>query len=274
MSDTTSNLTPSAPSTEPPSGPAAPAPSTSPPSGPAAPVAPAAPVPSTSPSSDATLRHSLRRFSTGLIAYGVIGLVVAAIGLGMLLYVGNRVAGLAERTTTRIDSIATTLDKTATALSDAGNTADSFAQTLDRTPPAVRQAADMVGNLEDDLLAIQGQLAAFSILGANPLSKVAEVFGSISSNIEGLDTRLTSIAESLEGNRGALLTNADSLRALGTQIQSVSDDLRSGVVKESLADVQLILTVLFVLLVAWTAVPAAGALWIGWYLRRELPESL
>jgi antibiotic biosynthesis monooxygenase (ABM) superfamily enzyme len=54
----------------------------------------------------------------------------------------------------------------------------------------------------------------------------------------------------------------------------VADDLRTGIVQDSLADVQLILTVLFVLLVAWTAVPAAGALWIGWWLRRELPPMV
>ena len=109
-----------------------------------------------------------------------------------------------------------------------------------------------------------------SIFGTQPLGRVAEVFGSIAGDIEGLDTRLTSIADLLDENKDALLTNADLLRALGTQLATVADDLRTGIVQDSLADVQLILTVLFVLLVAWTAVPAAGALWIGWWLRREL----
>lgn len=238
------------------------------------PVTPSPAAAAAAPSSDTTLRHGLRRFSTGLIVYGVIGLLVAAIGLGLLLYVGNRVGGLAERTSARVDSIVATLDRTATVLDDAGATAVSFAQTLERTPPAVRQAADTVGNLEGDLQSIQSELAAFSILGANPLSRVAAIFGNVSSNIEGLDTRLNSVADSLDENKSSLLTNADSLRALGAQLQSISDDLKTGVVKESLADVQLILTVLLVLLVAWTAVPAAGALWMGWWLRRELPESL
>ena len=225
------------------------------------------------PSPDATLRHGLRRFSTGLLVYGVIGLAVAAIGLVLLLYVGNRVGGVAERTSARVETIIATLDKTAKALSDAGDTAVSFSVTLERTPPAVRQAADTVGNLQDNLRTIQSQLAGISILGTQPLGRVAEVFGSIASDIEGLDTRLTSIADSLDANKSALLTNADSLRALGTQLSAVADDLRTGVIEDSLADVQLILIVLFVLLVAWTAVPAAGALWIGWWLRRELPTT-
>lgn len=238
------------------------------------PVTPPPAADPTAPSPDTTLRHGLRRFSTGLIVFGVIGLLVAAIGLGLLLYVGNRVGGLAERTSTRVDSIVATLDRTATVLDDAGATAVSFAQTLERTPPAVRQAADTVGNLQGDLNSIQSELASFSIFGANPLSRVAAIFGNVSSNIEGLDTRLNSVADSLDENKSSLLTNADSLRALGTQLQSISDDLKTGVVQDSLGDVQLILTVLFVLLVAWTAVPAAGALWMGWWLRRELPESI
>jgi hypothetical protein len=225
------------------------------------------------PSPDATLRHGLRRFSTGLLVYGIVGLIFAAIGLGLLLYVGNRVGGLAERTSTQVESIIATLDRTATALGDAGDTAVSFSVTLERTPPAVRQAADTVGNLQDDLLTIQSQLAGISILGTQPLGRVAAVFGSIAGDIEGLDTRLTSIADSLDDNKDALLANADSLRALGTQLSAVADDLRTGIIEDSLADVQLILTVLFVLLVAWTAVPAAGALWIGWWLRRELPAT-
>jgi hypothetical protein len=239
----------------------------------ASPTSPPPPSPPAAASPDATLRHGLRRFSTGLIAYGIVGLVIAAIGLVLLLYVGGRVDALADRTSARVETVITTLDRTATVLQDAGDTAVSFSQTLERTPPAVRQAADTVGNLQDDLRSIQGQLAAFSILGANPLTRVSEVFGSIAANIEGLDTRLVSIADSLDENKASLLTNAASLRALGTQIDAIADDLRTGVVEDSLADVQLILTVLFVLLVAWTAVPAAGALLIGWWLRGELPPQ-
>ncbi len=237
-------------------------------------IPPPPPALPAAPSPDATLRHGLRRFSTGLIVYGVIGLAFAAVGLVLLLYVGNRVGTLADRTSTQVETIISTLDRTATALQDAGDSAVSFSVTLERTPPAVRQAADTVGNLQDNLLTIQQQLAALSIFGTQPLGRVAEVFGSIAGDIEGLDTRLTSIADSLDENKDALLTNADSLRALGTQLATVADDLRTGIVQDSLADVQLILTVLFVLLVAWTAVPAAGALWIGWWLRRELPPMV
>ena len=40
------------------------------------------------------LRGGLRRLSRGLIAYGIVGLVVAAIGFGALVWVNSRVSSL------------------------------------------------------------------------------------------------------------------------------------------------------------------------------------
>jgi hypothetical protein len=227
----------------------------------------AAPPP---PGPDATLRGGLRRLSTGLIAYGVIGLIIAAIGLVLLLYVGNRAGQLADRASTQVETAIQTLDRASVALTDAGATASSFASTLAETPPAVQQAADTVGSLQSNLRAIEGQLGAVSVLGAQPLAGVASRFGAVATQLEGLDARLATIATSLSDNQGKLETNAGSLGALGAQLGSVADQLRTGVVQDSLADVQLLLTLFFLLLVIWTAVPAAGALWIGWWLRRDV----
>jgi hypothetical protein len=243
---------------------------TSPLASPPGPTAAVSPTPTT-PGPDLNLRSGLRRFSTGLIVFGVAGLIVAAIGLAMLLYVGGRIGTVAERTSTQVETVIATLDRTSTALSDAGDTALSFALTLERTPPVVRQASDTLSNLQGNLRSIQQQLGAVSVLGARPLSGVSSIFGDMATQIEGLDVRLEGLAASLDDNKAALLANADSLSAIGVQLGSVADDLRTGIVQDSLSDVQVVLTVLLFLLVAWTAVPAAGALWIGWWLRRELP---
>jgi hypothetical protein len=208
-----------------------------------------------------------------MIAYGLIGLAIAVIGLAALLWVGGRVGGLADRTSVQVESIIATLDKTATALDDAGTSAVSFAVTLERTPPIVRQAADTIGNLQGNLRAVEQQLASFSILGNQPLSEAARLFGQMATDLDGLDTRLDSLAIALDDNKASLLANAESLRALGVEIEGLADDLRTGIVEDSLADVQVIVTVLILVLVAWTAVPAAGALGVGWWLRRELAAA-
>lgn len=219
-----------------------------------------------------SLRGGLLRLSTGLIAYGLIGVAVTVIGVFALLWVGGRLGAIAERTGDQVESIVATLDSTAIVLDRAGTSATSFAGTLERTPPAVRQTAVTVANLRANLVLVEGQLSAISILGSRPLANVADLFGQMATDLEGLDTRLETIATDLDDNRTALNANAASLQSLGTKLEDVADDLRGGVIEDSFADVQLILTVLSVLLIAWTALPAAAALGLGWWIRRELRD--
>ncbi len=219
-----------------------------------------------------TLRRGLRRLSTGLIVYGLVGVALALIGAFALSWVGGRVGAVADRTGEQVESIVSTLDETAVVLSSKGTSATSFSGTLERTPPAVRQTAQTVANLRANLILVEGQLAAINILGARPLADAANLFGQMGVDLEGLDTRLEVIAADLDANREALLDNSTNLQSLGTELDGVADDLRGGTIEESLADVQLILVVLSVLLVVWALLPAAGALGLGWWLRRELRD--
>ena len=219
-----------------------------------------------------TLRRGLRRLGLGLIAYGIIGLVLALVGALALVWVGGRVGGIAYRTGEQVEAIVSTLDQTALVLSSMGTSATSFAGTLERTPPAVRQTAQTVGNLRENLVLVESQLSAINILGARPLANAANLFGEMATDLEGLDSRLEVIAADLDNNREALLDNSTKLQALGTELEGLADGLRGGVVEESMADVQLILAVLSVLLVVWLAFPAVGALGLGWWIRRELGD--
>ena len=219
-----------------------------------------------------TLRGGLRRLSTGLILYGVIGLVLALVGGFALSWVGGRVGGIADRTSEQVESIVDTLDQTALVLGSMGTSATSFSGTLERTPPAVRQTAQTVANLRANLILVQGQLGAINILGARPLADAANLFGQMAADLEGLDTRLETIATDLDNNRAALIDNSARLKTLGTELGGVADGLRAGPIEESLDDLQLILVVMSILLIVWTALPAAGALALGWWLRRELRD--
>lgn len=232
----------------------------------APPIAPLPPA----PAGTSELRPAFRRLGTGLLVYGTIGLILAILSLLAMLYVGNRIGSLAERTSAQVETIIATLDDTSVVLTDAAATARSFAGTLERTPSTIQSAADTIGSVRSQLESVSSQLGLFSILGANPLSGVATIFGSIADGLEGLDTALSTVAADLGDNQDKLLTNAESLDALGLRLATVADELREGVVQDSLADVQFIATLLGLMFVIWTAVPAIGALFLGTWLRREL----
>src|SRR4029079_10633621 len=69
------------------------------------------------------MRPGLHRLANGLVAYGVIGLIVTLLGLAALLWVGGRIGDLSDRAASRINQVADTLDSTAQALTDASDTA-------------------------------------------------------------------------------------------------------------------------------------------------------
>jgi hypothetical protein len=219
------------------------------------------------------LRGGLGRLSRGLIAYGIIGLIVAVLSLGVLFYVNARIAAAGERVGTTVGQLATTMDRTAKVLHDASTTAQTFKVTLDRTEQAVSAAADTIIAVRTNLKTLESVLQAVNILGVSPLGPAAGAVGGIATAIEGLDSRLTAIADGLAANRDSLAANATSLGQLGDSTAALAERLRSGVVEDSLADVQLVTLAMLLAMTVWGVVPALGALVFGVWLRRELERS-
>jgi hypothetical protein len=219
------------------------------------------------------VRGGLRRVAHGLIAYGIVGLVVAAICLVALIWVNGRIGGLRAEAETTVGNLATTMERTANALHDASTTAQSFTVTVQESAQAVSSAAATITEVRTGLGSLEAQLRAVSILGAQPLSATADAVARIDASLEGLDTRLDGIAAGLEGNRDALARNATSLGQLGDSVEAMATRLDSGVIEDSLGDIQMVVVVLLLMFTAWSLVPAVGALVAGIWLRRELDRS-
>ena len=215
------------------------------------------------------LRDGLRRLSTGLVAYGVVGMTLALAGLIAFAWIGARVASVADSVDADVRQLTTALDRSADALHDAADSAVSFSTTLDRTPPSVRQSAETIRNLRPNLLEIEAQLGSISILGTEPLAVPARLFGEMARDLEGLDTRLDSIADDLQRDRTALGANAGSLRQAGDEAALLAERLRAGSIQDDVGDVRTVLLVLTLLFVASMAVPAVGALLLGLWLRQR-----
>lgn len=220
------------------------------------------------------LRGGLRRLGTGLIAYGVIGLVVAAIGLGGLVWVNGRFSAIRDEVDATLVQRATTLRLAAGVLRDASTAAQSFTGTLDQTALAVSAAAGTIVEVRSDLTAVEAQLRSINIFGATPLSTAADDIGRIAASMEGLDTRFIAIADSLRGDGVALSTNSTSLRRLGDSGDALAARLDAGVIGDSLGDIQRIMSVTLLVLTIWLVVPALGAIALGIWLRREVPGGI
>jgi hypothetical protein len=219
------------------------------------------------------LRDGLRHLATGLIAYGAVGLVVAAIGVGTVMLVNERVGAIREGVEATLVQEAAVIGLAAEVLHDAATTAQSFTVTVDQSSLAVASAAGTITELRSDLVALEDQLRSVKILGATPLATSADAVGRIVTSIAGLDTRLSLIADGLEGNRIALSGNATSLEQLAGSTEDLAAQRRSDDRGERLGEIQQLTSMALLVLAAWSAVPALGALILGIWLRRKLGAS-
>jgi len=135
------------------------------------------------------------------------------------------------------------------------------------------EAADTIRSVRTNLETLENVLNTINILGLTPLGPAADAVGGIADSIEGLDTRLAGIADGLDANRGALDSNAASLGRLADSTADAAERLRSGVVEASLDDVQVVIAIMLLMFVVWSAVPAVGALVFGVWLRREVRRA-
>lgn len=215
----------------------------------------------------------LRRLATGLIAWGVVGLLVAAVGSVALVGVAGRVGTLGDRIATDVERLGVLLERTGSALDDAARTAAGFSGTVDRTGPAVRQAATAIRDIGPQLRDLETAAASINIFGSRPLAPLGGLFGQIAGELAGLDVQLDAIADDLGRNRTVLATNAQSLAALGDEVGALRDRLAGGTIEAGIDDARWLIVVTLALFVAWAALPAAGALALGIWLRRLLESA-
>jgi hypothetical protein len=214
-----------------------------------------------------------RALSRGLIAYGVVGLLVAAIGLGSMVWVNGRISHVRAEARTTVAQLAGTIELAAIVLRGASATADSFSGTVEGSGRAVVAAAGTIAEVRSDLASVESQLRSVNIFGATPLASAADAIARIAASMEGLDTELPLIADDLDANRDALARNADTLAELATGAASLADRLDPSTGQDSLDDVQRVMAVTLLMFAAWAFVPALAALALGIWLWRRVGRA-
>jgi len=214
--------------------------------------------------------HQLRTLSTGLIVYGVVGIVLAVVMLGAVVAVGNRLDGIAGKMSSRLTTISATVDRTATALEHAGTTSQSFAGTLDQAGPTLTQVDTALSDVVSTLQELQTTSAALTFLGQQPLASLSGRFGQIATQLGTLQTQVGTLGSNLGDNKTNLVALGASLTDLAGQLRQVDDVLGSGEIESSLSDIVTVVRAALALLAVWFAVPAIAALGFGIWVRRQV----
>lgn len=217
-------------------------------------------------------RGAWRLLGIGLIAYGVIGLVV----LGL---VGTALAAPIKQ----LDSITSSVEEQRTAALDS---LERASDTIDRTADAVRgmdlsladakAATDRSSGIAIGVATSMNQLAdsmTLTIFGVQPLISLQPGFASSASQLNLLADDLKTISTALESNRGDALTVAQSLGELSTSLERLTTAVRAGPHLELAAASVDTVRLGVLALLAWLAVLALGSIGAGvgcWWYARQL----
>ena len=220
-------------------------------------------------------RRGLWRLANALIVYGVVGLLVAAIGLAALVGSSGQIGSLGERIVADAVSLDAIVVLTADVLDDAATTVGTLGPTVERTSATVSNAAAALRDIEPRLRDVEAQANAFEIFGQRPVASLGQLFGQIATDISSLPDQLDGIATELGRNQAALTANAGSLRALANVVRAYKDRLKPEAIDAGLDESRRQLLFTLALFIGWTAVPAVGSLVVGRWIRRLVqPERL
>jgi hypothetical protein len=210
---------------------------------------------------------SRRRLGLALVAYGVVGIVLAVVIAGTGLWAALRVddvsARIESQRTELVAAVATTTDLVGT-----------LADTLDRARPGLEQvtiSASRLSTLADQISTTADDLAGrldVRILGLQPFAGMSTQVRGIADQTRGLQGDLATIAPAITAASDGTGSIADGLRALETRLGTLEARMSALGPFDEYGRWLFIGLVLVVLLDVWLAIPAALALVIGRRLRR------
>ena len=194
-----------------------------------------------------------RRLAWGLIAYGVVGLVVV---------VGGAIVGL--QAAGRVERMASAADDALVAAARSTRAAATSFTSIDGSLANAQLSADQAAVLADEASGTLDALAAsmrLSIFGSQPLLPMAAEFETSADQAAELAVTLESVGGSLDATRGDA---AD----IGLELESLAGELEAVRSADSEAGAAAPIGLFIGLLLAWLAVPAVAALVFGVSLLR------
>jgi hypothetical protein len=218
-----------------------------------------------------------RRLGSGLVAFGVVGLIVTVIlavtwlaGLIALQDLDDQLEADRVAVATALANTAALMDSTATALEDVTGSMGNMGA-------ALTDASDLLDRLASTTDSLATSLNV-SILGQQPFAGAAENLESIAADLETFAGHSAALAEDLETLEPSLASLAGDLRTVQESVATLATRVEDFGSVERLVGFVRIYVLLSAALAVWLAVLAGGCIWAGRQLRRaavtEIGETI
>lgn len=208
-----------------------------------------------------------RRFGTALVAFGVVGVILAGAVAVALVLGGLSVRSLADDLEADRLALVESLESASGSMGNAATSTANAQETLGSTETAIRDANETLADLATSVDSLAGALD-FEVLGQQPLAGAAASFAGLADTIRGFSDDLDAIAVDLVANQDDLERMAEGLRDLETRLTALATRVAAFDRTDEFVAMAAWSFVLLGAVAAWIA--AAGALiaWVGWRLRQ------
>ncbi len=167
----------------------------------------------------------LRSAALALVAYGVLGLVIAAAMLIVGISTFNQVASLQHTLESERASLVQSIQTVSATLHDTAGATTNFQQSIDQARAAADQASSLANSSAGTFRQLGAEAGAISVLGVQPLAGVAPEFSTSADQLQQLAISLGSARDALSQNGGDVGRVGGDLNRLQGQLDNVATSL-------------------------------------------------
>lgn len=211
----------------------------------------------------------VHRFGTGLLVFGLVGLLLAgAVAIGLVAgaaSVRSLEGSLEDDRNAAIEALGTvslSLGHASQATGNLGTTLDTTRSTLQTTSTTLDTFADTSDALASGL--------GFSVLGQQPLAGAASKFAVLADQLRTFSGSTAKLANDLGRNQQDLVEITTDLQELQREVDQLSGRLEDFDGMSRLVDLFSWGLLLLAGLATWVAAAGALCAWVGWRLRKPL----
>jgi hypothetical protein len=215
-----------------------------------------------------------RRAARLLLAFGVSGLALLVLSAVLVIGALGAVAEAAGTIDAQRARLVALIDPTEAVLDRAAGTSANAGTSLQASAGSARDGAALSLQLADAMEAM-ARAAQVDVFGVRPFSGLADELAAVAASSRTLATDLDATA-------GALAANVTDTRAVAGDLGALADELArlrteldattaAGVSTASGPDLPTLVglaRLVLLGLLAWLAIPAVVAVWLGWRFRR------
>jgi hypothetical protein len=208
-----------------------------------------------------------RRLGTGMLVFGLVGLVIAAVlGVGLIggaiaaRNLDDRLTADQARIAQSLRNVSASMDSLAVTTEHAGTTLQTSSATLAQAKTVLDSSAATAESLSEAL--------NVSILGSQPFAGSSQRLAELSRTLTDFEGKASELAANLDQNASDATGMADKVRAMKTEVDDLATRVEDFTQTGEIVNLVLGAIVLGGLLTAWVGVGAAFIAWAGWRLRR------